>query len=144
MNKKGFSLVELLAVLIILALIGLITYPVITKSVKDYRRRLCNVALENIVDASKQWAGENMYKLPVDKKTSDTYCSNDGSDVCILLPTLIEQGYLKKDFKNPLTGLPFQDYIAVRIYILENEYNYELINYEEKNNLNISSLDICG
>ena len=57
MNKKGFSLVELLAVLIILALIGLITYPVITKSVKDYRRRLCNVALENIVDASKQWAG---------------------------------------------------------------------------------------
>ena len=40
--KKGFTLAELLGVIVILSLIALITVPAITATLQNYKIKLCN------------------------------------------------------------------------------------------------------
>ena len=35
MNKKGFTLVELLAVLVVLGIVALVCYPIVTKTINN-------------------------------------------------------------------------------------------------------------
>ena len=64
MNKRGFTLVELLAVIIILALLALLTSTAITKLVKDSKDELYNTQIELIESAAKAWGADNILKLP--------------------------------------------------------------------------------
>ena len=64
MNKKGFTLVELLAVIVILALIGLLTSTSITKLVKDSKNDLNENQILAIKSAAQIWGADNINKLP--------------------------------------------------------------------------------
>ena len=41
MKKNGFTLAELLGVIVVLALISMITVPAVTDSLQNYRNSLC-------------------------------------------------------------------------------------------------------
>lgn len=62
--KKGFTLAELLGVIVILSLIALITVPAITDTLQNYKIKLCNTQLEEIISAAKTWGADNLVKLP--------------------------------------------------------------------------------
>lgn len=64
MNRKGFTLVELLAVIIILALLALITTTSITKLVSDAKNDLSDTQIKLIESAAKMWGTENIMELP--------------------------------------------------------------------------------
>ena len=72
MKNKGFTLAELLGVIVILALISLITIPAITNSLQDYESRLCNTQLEEIVAAARTWGADNLLKLPTEEGATYT------------------------------------------------------------------------
>ena len=62
--NKGFTLVELLAVIVILSLLGLITSVSITKVIKDSKNTLSSSQTNLIISAAKSWGASNMYRLP--------------------------------------------------------------------------------
>ena len=54
MKKRGFTLVELIAVIALLGIIGLIAIPVVEGIVKRSKDRIYNTQLEEIKSAAKK------------------------------------------------------------------------------------------
>ena len=63
-NKNGFTLVELLAVIVILSLLALLTSTAVTKLVKDSKEDLYQTQIELIKASAEAWGADNIYKLP--------------------------------------------------------------------------------
>ena len=101
MNKKGFTLVELLAAITILALLALITVPAVTKPIKESKEDLYNSQLRAFKDSAKSWGADNMFSELPDKGE------------CMLLPlqVLIDDGFVEPDVKNSLDGSIFKSQI---------------------------------
>ena len=90
MNKKGFSLVELLAVLIVLAILATIATTTIIKQVKESKKTL-NEAQKSIVKAS---AIEYATKKGLFKQEGNTY------NIC--LKDLEKEALIDKNIVNSL------------------------------------------
>jgi len=58
-NKKGFTLAELLGVLAILAIISLITVPLVNKYIANSRQKAYNAELTTLERAAQQWFTKN-------------------------------------------------------------------------------------
>jgi prepilin-type N-terminal cleavage/methylation domain len=65
MNKKGFTLVELLAVIVILALIALIASPVILGIIKDSQDSAFKSSVNGVKKAIEQDYGDNNFNSNV-------------------------------------------------------------------------------
>jgi len=91
MKNKGFTLAELLAVIVVLGLIAVITIPVVTKTLSDYKIRLCNQQVGNIEEAARMWGSDNLLTLP-----------EEGESKTIYLEELQANGYIGKDIKDPV------------------------------------------
>lgn len=90
MKNKGFTLVELLAVITVLGIIGLIAIPAITSVINNSKEKAKRVQIKTIVDSAKSWAANNMSEL----STDDTYY--------LSVQTLIDQGYIdREEIKDP-------------------------------------------
>ena len=90
MKKNGFTLVELIGVLVILGLIATFSVPALTKTMKDSSEKQYNEYLKNIT-----LAAENYFHSETDRTLNDKYF--------IKIKTLYDSGYLKKE-KNPKTN----------------------------------------
>lgn len=87
--KKGFTLVELLGVIIILGIIGAIAIPIVQNSIKESGVNACKMQVESFIKAAKNYTSQNPYK---------TYNS-------VTLSKLQEEGFLKSgEIKNPKGG----------------------------------------
>ena len=86
-KNKGFTLVELLAVIVILALILTIAVPNVIALSKRIRRNMYCTKVENIESAAKLYANDN-----IDGFTNNT--------MTIPVSTLIENNVFKKEDKN--------------------------------------------
>ena len=60
MNNKAFTLVELLAVIIILGLLVTITVPNIMNAIDISREKSYNSQVEEIEKAAERWAVDNL------------------------------------------------------------------------------------
>lgn len=128
MKNKGFTLAELLGVIIILSLITMITVPAITNSLQNYKVKLCNTQLKEIESAARVWAsdGNNLLKLPSENEQSIT----------VTLNTLSEYGYIDAPISNPVTNENF-DLESTYVTITKNgkKYIYD-VHYDEQNSCN--------
>lgn len=93
MKKTGFTLLELVAVIVILGLIGLLVMPLVTNLINDNKQKAYSNQMKNIVDAASLWASSNMGLLP----------SEEGEVLNITLGNLKASGLVDKNIKNPLT-----------------------------------------
>ncbi len=86
--KNAFTLIELLAVFILLAIIALITTSVILAVGKDSKESLYKTQKEMVIEAAKKWTIENEYKID--------------SSYNLTLEELYDDGYLKtKEIADP-------------------------------------------
>lgn len=126
MNKKGFTLVELLAVIIILGVLALITGTTVTHFVKSAQKDLDEKQLHNIKLAAKTYYIEN----------KDLF-NNIDSCVTLTLEFLKKQGYIDKNIKNPSSNEKIGDNIGDNIYVNINldkdNTSYEVHNNENDN-----------
>ena len=111
MNRKGFTLVELLAVIVILSLIALVAVPAITGMIKEGKSTLSDAQMKNVELAARNWASdkENLSLL------------NDDYE-CVTLETLQNSGYADMDLKNPKTGDPLD--VSVKIERVEKNLEF--------------------
>lgn len=120
MNKKGFTLVELLAVIVILAVVSVIVFPNISSIIISSKQTLHDDQIKDILVSGEKWATDN-------NKYLDKYHINY---TYISLSDLQNMGYLEKEeIKDPKTNTKMNGCVEIS-YNLENQkYNYA---YEEK------------
>lgn len=124
--KKGFTLAELLGVIIILALISLIAIPAITDSLSTHKKNLCETQVNYMIAAAKNWGADHLLQLP-----------EEGESMTITLSELIQQGYMQGDQKatieanklkviNPNTNQYFDPDPTITITRTGKKYTYTM------------------
>lgn len=103
MNKKGFTLVELLAVIVLLGLVALIAAPAITGIIKQSKENLSDSQKASIELSAKNWATDNMSDLPA-----------NGECIWVELETLQADGYADLELKDPKTGKAMDVCVTIR------------------------------
>lgn len=83
-ENKGFTLVEMLGVLIILIVVFMIMFPSLTKIIKDTNDKIDNATITVIEDATTDFLLEK----------NDIYPKNDDYTYCITIEQLIDNGNL--------------------------------------------------
>jgi len=116
MNKKAFTLVELIAVLLLLGVLGLIATVTISNELKENKQTLYDIQIDNIKRSAQNWASNNVFNLP----------DGDGEYIVITLGELKQQG-LSEDVINPKTNEPFNDDLQIKITLIENTYKYDVL-----------------
>lgn len=82
LNKKGFTLVELIATIVVLALVVSISAYAITNIINSAKEKNYKLLIKNIIDASETYYQECKY--------SDITCNDT-----VTLQYLVDYGYLK-------------------------------------------------
>lgn len=118
MKNKGFTLVELLAVIIIMGLLAAIIFPMIDTSLSNSKDSALDVLKSNIIDATKDWSLDNLSFLP-----------ENGSSINVKLDK-IKQGYLPLNVKNPKTGYIISNESYVTITNVNGKYKYKVYIYD--------------
>lgn len=103
--KKGFTLIELMAVIIVLGIISLIAIPLVDQTMADIRNDSYETQIKAIREGARQWGASNMTLLP----------TTNGASISVPLEELITQGFVKKGLVNPLTKLPFPTDMPITI-----------------------------
>ena len=114
--KKGFTLAELIGVIVVLALISLITIPVVSKILKQNKASLCETQMNNILTAARSYGADNIFALP----------SNSGDIKVITLQELIDGGYIDGNIENPVTKELINPESEIYITRVNKKYKYEL------------------
>ena len=115
-NKKGFTLVEILAVIIILAVIALLVSPMIIGNINDSREKLYDTQIDNIKSAARN--------LMIDLEI------NNDETLIFTLEELKRAGYLEEDLQNPKTNKPFNNCLTIVVSKKNDLYNYEIVDSE--------------
>jgi len=63
-NKKGFTLIELIGVVTLLALIALVVYPAINSVIKNSKEKAYKDQIELLIKAAKEWGIDHAEDLP--------------------------------------------------------------------------------
>ena len=119
MKNKGFTLAELLAVIIILGLLVIVAFPPLLNQLKKSQNKLNDATLKILGTAAEQYVDEHGSTYPIVK--DNVYC--------IPLKTLINSGYLKSPILDASSGeaVDEEQYIKFTINGI-NKYDYELTN----------------
>lgn len=64
MKKKGFTLIETLAVLLLLSVIAVIATPMVLSTINSSKNGLYQRQIEKIIEAGKSWGSKNATQLP--------------------------------------------------------------------------------
>ena len=122
LNKKGFTLVELLAVIVILSLLLLLAVTTVSSQFKNSKDELYDTQLNNVKLAAEMWGSDNKVKL------------NSISDcVTLTLGYLKDEGYVDANIKNTYTKELFKDdEVFVNITKETNRYKYEVFDDSSK------------
>ena len=120
--KKGFTLVELLGVIVLLGILSIVIIPKIGDSLSNSKKQAYNTQIETIKKATNDFLIENTDIL-------------DNRTITITVGTLKQGGYLPIKIKNPMTRKDISN--ESKILITKNNDSY-IINVELQDLQNVS------
>lgn len=114
--KRGFTLVELTAVIIVLALISLIGFSFINNMVASKEKELSDTFNKIVFDATDLYVSYN----------SNNYPMIDGNVYCIKLKELTDMEILTEPLIDPITNkeVSLDKYVELEVNV--DEYLYEI------------------
>ena len=128
MNKKAFTLIELLAVIVILSVLALLTSTSMTKILKDSRESISTTQMKLIESAAKTWGAANINKLP-----------EAGNCAYITLKDLKNAGLLSSSIIDSTTNEELPNSLKVKISATANSNGNTITTYE----INPESINGC-
>ncbi len=115
--RKGFTLVEIIAVIVILGLITLLSFPIILNAIKKTENNLSLGTKNLIYSASSQYINSHI----------NDYSKTKGNVYCITLDTLVKENLLPATIQNEGLG-DFGLQTKVKITISDDKYDYDIDN----------------
>ena len=115
MNKKAFTLVELIGVITVIGLISILVAPTIINQIKNNQNKIDSVTERLIFSATD---------LYLDTKQND-YPKNSGSVYCLTLQDLVDDGKLVEPILNSNGDKISLDRV-VKIDVVNNNYSYSV------------------
>lgn len=113
MKKKGFTIVELIGVVVLLGAILLIIVPAVSKSLKEGKQKLYNNQIEGIKQALETWSTD--YRPGI----NETYY--------LTLSQLKQAGLVEHDLKNPINEEYFANDMILKVINENGVINYEVL-----------------
>lgn len=93
--KDGFTLIEILAIIILLSVLALVTYPIINGIINDSRKDLYDKQIDELERHTRTWISENVESLEL----VDGYSRN------VTFEDLYKSGFISDaNVKNPITN----------------------------------------
>ena len=120
-KNKGFTLIEILAVVTIIGLIFILVIPKITTSLKNKKSDVDTTTTNLVFSATKLYVSDHSSKF---EKT-------DGNVSCMPLHQLVKKGYLDGPVKNVTDDLDITNGKSVRI-TYNKGFKYELVDSKER------------
>ena len=117
MKKNGFTLMELLGVIVILGLICLVAFPPILDTVRKNKNNISEATYQIIYSAAS---------IYINNHESDFGLVED-NEYCIKIQTLIDEDNLSGDLKDPDTNLKFDSNKYVKVLVKNNKYTYSIV-----------------
>lgn len=117
---KGFTLIEILACMVLVALLSLFAVPFIQNQIANNKQNINDTNLKIIYSATELYMDDNEIKK----------CSKKNDTYCVSLDNLVQNGYLKNDILNYTNGekIGLNKYVKVTF----NNYNdYVFKSFEE-------------
>lgn len=115
--KRGFTLIEIMAVIIILGTIGLIVTVSVDKTIRDNKEKMHQMQISGIEDAARTWGTKNISYLP----------DNDGQSISIPLVALKKDGLIDKEITNPKNETLFYNNMYIDITYKDGNYDYDVV-----------------
>lgn len=122
-KKNGFTLVEVLGILVLLAILVLIVTTVITRNVKDSKQKMREEQLQSIELAAKNWATNHLEFLP----------ENPGKYSYVSVGTLKLGGYIDDNLLDPVTNKCIPNDVQIKITKVDEIYVYTIQNKDSIN-----------
>ena len=110
--NNGFTLVELLGVLIVLAVIALITFPIVDSVIKNGREESYNRTVESIIEAASNYSTVGDLGYSTEKKA-------------LYLEDIKKYGLLDQSIINPVTEEEMAGCVWYSWDPVYNQYNFE-------------------
>lgn len=104
MNKKAFTLVELIGVLVILSVLALVSVPAVLKIIKNSKQKVYDTNITMIKTAMQDWKNNNSTMLPT-----------VGEKIYLTISQLKREGHLEQELNNPLTDKAFPNDMLLTI-----------------------------
>ena len=111
--KKGFTLAELLGVIVLLGALALIIVPLISSSMKGSKESLYNDQIESLELSLSLWMSDNQKPA-------------EGETITLSLSQLKEAGLVELDIANPLTEELFPNDMILKIINTNGIIEYEI------------------
>lgn len=121
MKKKGFTLVELLGVLVLLGILSGIAVPTIAKTIKSSRDNAYQDQLELMNVGARNWVADHISLIP----------EENGASIRVTLGELQQGGYVDKNLKNPKTKKYFSEESYVEIKNIDGGYEYSATAFDK-------------
>ena len=126
MNKKGFTLIELMAVVIILVLIAVLAFPPITNQISSSKNKVSDVTKEMLYGAAENYINRHL-------QTYSSYTTR-----CVRIGDMVDDGILEAPIKDVGTGneIDLNRKIKAELGVVngvtyENDVTYTLLNSGE-------------
>lgn len=117
-NKKGFTLIEIIAVIVLLTVISLIVFISVTTVIKNNKLKQLKVFSDNLTNAAEVYMA--------DKKDEFSNFNKVGDITVITSSEMIEAGYIDENMDNP-TGKELTDFYIKATIEEDKTVSYEVI-----------------
>lgn len=139
MNKRGMTLVELLAVIAIIAMLALIITPAVINIRENLLENTLESKIKNINTAALDYAQEHINELPnhVENEVDENTVNKTSSQDCLIryVRVLISEGYIagdsedKSSITNPVNGESLNDKEICMRFDSNDAMNRKIITY---------------
>ena len=136
MNKqknRGFTLIELIAIIVVLAAIFLVAFPILLGTTKKTKTSAYEVTVENLCEAGKAYIADNQDKYPG--------ATTVGNKITLPLLDLLEYGVVTVDMVDPQLNISLDD--STLIYTVQDDQSLKC-EFEEKTTVTIPSDAYCN
>ncbi len=123
MNRRGFTLIELIATIALLGIIATISFVSITNILKEGKVKNCNTLVNNIKMATSEYVSDNRYNSSFINAINDNQINIDAS-------TLMAGRYLKGDIVNPFNNEVISASSIIIKVKLNNDYTFKSADIE--------------
>lgn len=146
LNYKGFTLVELLAVIAIMGMLAVIMVPTISGVIEENKTNSLSNLKNSIKSSARAYISDNRYEISLESSCTNSTSEKNITSIAgesiteskITVELLIEKEYLKSnsdDIINPKTNNPISangSYIIVKYNCSSKDYDYDNIVINDK------------